>query len=58
MLRTIFYVLCSIFIIIILQNIFIQLFNINIIREKFSIGYQNSFIQTDIDDLNRINIIL
>ena len=61
MLQTIFYVLCSIFIIIVLQNIFIQLFNIKIVREKFSVGYQNSFIQnasdikTDTDDLNRIN---
>lgn len=55
MLRTMFYVLCSIFIIIVLQNIFIQLFNIKIVREKFSVGYQNSSIKTDIDDLNRIN---
>ena len=55
MLRTIFYISCSIFIIIILQNIFLQLFNIKIVREKFSVGYQNSFIKTDIDDLNRIN---
>ena len=61
MLQTIFYVLCSIFIIIVLQNIFLQLFNIKIVREKFSVGYQNNSIQnasdikTDIDDLNRIN---
>jgi hypothetical protein len=55
MLETIFYVLCSIFIIIILQNIFIQLFNIKIVREKFSVGYQNSSIKTDTDDLNRVN---
>ena len=58
MLQTIFYVLCSIFIIIVLQNIYLQLFNISIVREKFSVGYQNSSIQnasdikTDIDDLN------
>jgi len=55
MLRTIFYISCSIFIIIILQNIFLQLFNIKIVREKFSVGYQNSIIQTDMDDLKRIN---
>ena len=61
MLRTIFYISCSIFIIIVLQNIFLQLFNLSIVKEKFSVGYQNSFIQnasdikTDIDDLNRIN---
>ena len=55
MLQTVFYVLCSIFIIIVLQNIFLQLFNVKIVREKFSVGYQNSFIKTDIDDLNRIN---
>ena len=55
MLRTIFYISCSIFIIIVLQNIFLQLFNIKIIREKFSVGYQNSSIKTDINDLNRIN---
>ena len=61
MLRTVFYVSCSIFIIIVLQNIFFQLFNIKIVREKFSVGYQNSIIQNasdiqnDIDDLNRIN---
>ena len=60
MLRTIFYISCSIFVIIVLQNIFLQLFNISIVREKFSVGYQNSSmnasdIKTDIDDLNRIN---
>ena len=55
MLQTIFYILCSIFIIIVLQNIFLQLFNIKIVREKFSVGYQNSSIKTDTDDLNRIN---
>ena len=60
MLRTIFYISCSIFIIIVLQNIFIQLFNISIVREKFSVGYQNSSmnasdIKTDTDDLNRVN---
>ncbi len=55
MLQTVFYVLCSIFIIIVLQNIFLQLFNVKIVREKFSVDYQNSFIKTDIDDLNRIN---
>lgn len=55
MLRTMFYIFCSIFIIIVLQNIFLQLFNIKIVREKFSVGYQNSSIKTDIDDLNRIN---
>jgi hypothetical protein len=61
MLQTIFYVSCSIFVIIVLQNIFVQLFNIKIVREKFSVGYQNSSIQnasdikTDTDDLNRIN---
>jgi len=57
MLRTVFYISCSIFIIIVLQNIFIQLFNISIVREKFSVGYQNSSIQnaSDTDNLNRIN---
>lgn len=61
MLQTVFYVLCSIFIIIVLQNIFLQLFNISIVREKFSVGYQNNSIQnaSDIkintDNLNRIN---
>lgn len=56
-----FYISCSIFVIIVLQNIFLQLFNVSIVREKFSVGYQNSSIQnnsdmkTDIDDLNRIN---
>lgn len=57
MLTTIFYILCSIFVILVLQNIFLQLFNISIVREKFSIGYQNSFIQnaSDTDNLNRIN---
>jgi hypothetical protein len=60
MLQTIFYVSCSIFVIIVLQNIFVQLFNISINREKFSVGYPNSSmnasdIKTDIDDLNRIN---
>ena len=61
MLRTIFLISCSIFIIIVLQNIFLQLFNISIVREKFSVGYQNSSIQnasdikTDTHDLNRIN---
>ena len=55
MLQTIFYILCSIFIIIVLQNIFLQLFDIKILREKFSVGYQNSSIKTDTDDLNRIN---
>ena len=61
MLRTIFYISCSIFIIIVLQNIFIQLFNISIVREKFSVGYQNSSmnasdIKTDTDDLKLINV--
>ena len=55
MLNTLFYVLCSIFVIIVLQNIFLQLFNIKIVKEKFSVGYQNSSIKTDTDDLNRIN---
>ena len=55
MLQTIFYVLCSIFIIIVLQNIFLQLFNVKIVKEKFSVGYQNNSIKTDTDDLNRIN---
>ena len=55
MLQTIFYISCSIFIIIVLQNIFLQLFNVKIVREKFSVGYQNSSIKTDTDDLNRIN---
>ena len=55
MLQTVFYVLCSIFIIIVLQNIFLQLFDIKILREKFSVGYQNSSIKTDTDDLNRVN---
>ena len=55
MLQTVFYVLCSIFIIIVLQNIFLQLFNVKIVREKFSVGYQNNSIKTDTDDLNRIN---
>lgn len=61
MLQIVFYISCIIFIIIVLQNIFIQLFNVSIVREKFSVGYQNSYIQnasdikTDIDDLNRIN---
>lgn len=60
MLQTVFYVSCSIFIIIVLQNIFLQLFNIKIVRENFSVGYQNSSIQnssikTDTDDLNRVN---
>ena len=60
MLQIVFYISCSIFIIIVLQNIFIQLFNVSIVREKFSVGYQNSSknasdIKTDIDDLNRIN---
>lgn len=60
MLQIVFYISCIIFIIIVLQNIFIQLFNVSIVREKFSVGYQNSSknasdIKSDIDDLNRIN---
>lgn len=42
MLKTIFYIFCSIFLIIVLQNIFIQIFNIKVIKEKFSVGYQTN----------------
>ena len=50
MLKTIFYIFCSIFLIIVLQNIFIQIFNIKVIKEKFSVGYQTNASQSD--DLN------
>jgi len=36
--------------IIVLQNIFIQIFNIKIVKEKFSVGYQTNASQSD--DLN------
>jgi len=49
MLKTIFYISCSIFLIIVLQNIFIQIFNIKILKENFSVGYQTNASQTELN---------
>ena len=50
MLQIVFNIFCIIFLIIVLQNIFTQLFNIKIIREKFSIGGQDMNNEDDDDD--------
>ena len=49
MLRLIFYILCSIFLIVVLQNIFIQIFNIKIVKENFSVGYQTNASQSGLN---------